>query len=322
MQTTSTKNSILEQLKKTNWKAIVFFTSFTFLLWLILQFSKTHTVTYKIDVEFEDIPVKEILQVEHIQLSASIKQTGFNLFKKQFTNSAISISMAEVPKNDSVYVFRSSVFAAQIANQLQISTEDLLIKNEEVAIPFSNKSTKKVPIRFNVEVSYATSFASYRGIQFDMDSIQIAGAEDVLSSIDEVETERLQLQKLKNNTSGKLILVNPFSDAVAFENLFVNYNLQVEKFSEQKFSVPVQLINTPDEFMVDLIPDEVVVKFQSSLTAMDEIEVEDFEVICDYKSALQQAYILVPKLNKKPKTAIRIQIEPNRIEYILRPYTK
>lgn len=318
MQNLSTKNRLTESIQKTNWKAILFFTSFTFLLWLILQFTKTHTVNYPIRIVFEDIPVKEILEKEEVILSASIKQSGFSLFKKQFTTPIVYISLAELTKVDSVYSFQSSVYIAQIVEQLTIPQEDLVIKNEEVIIPFSIKSTKKVPIHFNVNLSYAKSYASYQGIQFETDSVKIAGTLEEIATITKVETEMLELENLRNDASGELNFITSFTESIALDKLNVEYNIKVDKFSEKQFSIPVQLINAPSEFDVNLIPNEVTVHFQSSLEELDGIEADDFEVVCDYSAALEQAFIVVPRLVKKPTFAIRVKIEPNRIEYILR----
>lgn len=318
MQSTSTKKAIVDSLRKTNWKAILFFTSFTFLLWLILQFTKTHTVNYPIRIQFKDIPVKQVLQVNEINLSATIKQTGFKLFKKKFTSATVQIAITELPQRDAEYIFKSNLYLSEIALQLNIPEDDLLIKNEEINLPFSIKSTKKIPIIFNVELSYAKSYASFKGIQFEMDSVQIAGSVDELSSISNIKTEVLQLQNIKEDISGELPLVTSFSENTALETPRVGYRIEVEKFSEQQFTIPIQLINAPDDFIVDLLPHEVTVKFQSSLRQLDDIEAADFEVVCDYSEALNKANILIPKLIKKPKSTIRIKIEPNRLEYILR----
>lgn len=313
----SNKNKLLQTLSKTNWKAIIFFTSFTFLLWLILQFTKTHKIDYEIKIEFSDIPVKEVLAIDQIQLSTTIQQTGFALFKKQFTDNTIHLSLNDLQKKDSVYLFQSSLFTSQIAQKMKLNVENFSINDKQVAIPFSTKSSKKIPLQTDIKVNYAKSYASYKGIEIDKDSIEIAGPINELAEINKIKTEALELKELKNNKSGKLKLLNPFSDKIIFEFDELNYEIQVEKFTEQRFLVPIELNNSPTQYKVRLIPEQISISFQSSLKDMENINVDDFQVVCDFDLALNEASLLVPKLVKQPKKAIRIQLEPNRIEYIL-----
>lgn len=313
----SNKSKILQSLSRTNWKAILFFTSFTFLLWLILQFTKTHKIEYVVNVEFSDVPVKEVLAIDQIKLSTTIQQTGFALFKKQFTDNTISLSLSDLQKKDSVYIFQSSQFNSQIAQKMKLSAENFSINDKQVAIPFSTKSSKKIPLQVDVKINYAKSYASYKGIEIDKDSIEIAGPSNEIADITKIETEALELKELKNNTSGKLKFLKPFSDKVILDFNELNYEIQVEKFTEKSFLIPIQLKNSPTEYKVRLIPEQINISFQSSLEDMENINVDDFQVVCDFDAALNEASLLVPKLVKQPKKAIRIQLEPNRVEYIL-----
>ncbi|GGE30530.1 hypothetical protein [Psychroflexus planctonicus] len=312
------KKKITKSLSQTNWKAILFFTTFTFLLWIILQFTKTHNVDDEISIAFSDVPVKEILSVQEIQLPINIEQTGFSLFKKQFIDGKIVFPINELQKKDSVYVFQSSLFITQIAKKLKLSTEEFSVTNKEVIIPFDVKATKKVPIHSNIEINYAKSYASYKGVQINRDSVNIAGPTNEIKGIKSIETEELILKYVRKNSSGELPLLKPFTDAVALEFDKVDYAFEVEKFSEQSFNLPIQLKNAPDNYQVELIPNSITIKFQSSLDELENINEEDFQIECNFNSALSEASILVPKLTEKPKKAIRIQLTPNRIEYILR----
>ena len=314
----SNKSKIAQSLSQTNWKAILFFTSFTFLLWLILQFTKTHNVDYEISIEFTDVPVKEIISSKQVKLSANIQQSGFTLFKKKFSENKISIPISALAKKDSTYIFQSNLFIAQIAKSLKLSTEDFSINSKEFVIAFSEKATKKIPLHSNLKISYAKSYASYQGIQFEKDSIEIAGPLKDIEAISKIETEAVELKDLKKNLSAELSLKKPFSDEIVLEFNTVNYSIEVEKFTEQSFSLPIQLKNAPENYQVELLPDAITLKFQSSLEHMEEITEDDFEIECDFNLALDEASLLFPRLVKQPAKAIRTQLEPNRVEYILR----
>lgn len=314
----SNKSKILNSLSQTNWKAIVFFTSFTAMLWLILQFTKIHNASYELSIEFTEIPVKEVLSKEVILLPITIQETGFALFKKRFSENNIRFPLSALEKKDSVYLFQSSLFETQIGNQLDLPLEKFSIKSKEFVIPFTTKTSKKVPIHTYIEVNYVKSYASYRGVVISQDSIDIAGPVDKIDQISEIETEKLKLNYIKTNKVGSIPLVNPFSDAVVLSFDKVDYSIQVDKFTEQSFRLPIQLKNPPENFTVELIPDQITLKFQSSLEEMENISEEDFLVECDFESALSSVSVLIPKLVNQPKKAIRIQLEPNRVEYMLR----
>jgi hypothetical protein len=314
----SNKSKIVNFLSQANWKAFLFFTSFTFLLWLILQFTKTHKVEYEIRIEFIDVPVREVLSVKEVKLSSTMQQSGFYLFKKQFTDSKVSLPLSRLIKKDSSYVFQSSLFNSEIADQLMLASDEFMITNAEIEIPFQTKASKKVPLLTNFKINYAKSFTSYEGIQISQDSIKIAGPSDEIATISAIETEEVILKDLIKDKSGKVSLKKSYSDAVILAFDEVEFTVEVEKFTEQSFSLPIQLKNAPEDYEVVLLPDRVMVKFQSSLEDMENINEDDFLIEGDFNSALNEASLLIPKLVKKPNKAIRIQLEPNRIEYILR----
>lgn len=318
MKASSISKIIVKSITQTNWKAMLFFTSFTFLLWLILQFTKTHTIDYVISIEFSDVPVKEVLLKKEVDVTSTIKKTGFWLFKKNFMDSSIQLPVGELEKSDSVYLFQSKPLVSLISRKLDLAEADISIENKTLAIPFSIKSTKQVPIETRLKLNFSKSYASYDGVQWEMDSVKIAGPLHLLKDISSVKTADLILKNLNSKRSGELKLINPFPKEVVFEKASLGYNIHVERFTEQWFILPVQIENLPDKYQIELLPNKVEVGFQSSLEDMDDINPEDFEVVCDFNSALSKASLLIPKLKKQPKKAIRIQLQPNQIEYILR----
>ncbi|GGE21685.1 hypothetical protein [Psychroflexus salis] len=301
-----------------NWKAILFFTSFTFLLWLILQFSKEHKIDLELKVQFVDVPVNEILDKNQILLNTSLTETGFKIFKKELSKNTILIPISSLEKNEYFYTFKSSMFLSQVANQVDVSPTNINIEDVQYNLPYALKATKKVPIHFNANVSYAKSFSSYKGIQLSKDSIEIAGPKQIISSIKSIKTKKIALQELKANHKGEFELINPNPNLISLETKLMNFQIRVEKFTEISFTIPLQLKNSPEDYLVELIPEHVKLSFQTSIINAQLITEDDFAVVVDFNRALKKAYTLVPKLQKSSAKAIRVSIEPNQVEYVLR----
>ena len=311
-------NYFVNVFEATNWKAITFFTSFTFILWLILQFSKEHQIDYTIKIDFMDIPINEIVEKKSISLTSSINETGFKIFQKEFSNKAVSISLSKLDKNDDHYIFDVSLFASQIAEQLNVSSKNFNIENDRYRLPFAEKSIKKVAISLNEKVEFSNAYASYSGITLSKDSVEIAGPKNAISSIETINTKELVLENLKKDRKGKIELINPKPESISLENEDIDYTIKVEKFTEMSLNLPLKLINSPDDFKVELIPQTVNLKFQTSIENADLFDEEDFLIVCDFNDAIKNAYIIVPKIKKTPSQAIRLELDPNQIEYILR----
>lgn len=315
---TLSQSKLIKILNQANWKAFLFFTTFTSIVWLLLQFTKEHTADYQLKIILTEIPVKEILSSKEVMVDVSVQQTGFALLKNQLSNKQIKLPVNALEKNSTFYVFDGNKFKNQIANELNLKNEDFIILSEKIQLQFSLKSSKVVPIRVPISISYAASFASYKGIEFSEDSVSIAGDANQLKDIRYIDTEDLVLKNLKTNQSGTIKLINPLPALISLEFESVKYMVEVEKFTEREFSIPVQLKNTPEEYQVSLFPDEIKVKFQSSVDDMEQINQDDFEIECDFKESLPEAAMLIPKLINAPEKAIRIRMSTQQVEYVLR----
>jgi YbbR domain-containing protein len=311
-------NYFLNVFEATNWKAITFFTSFTFVLWLILQFSKEHQIDYSLNIEFTDIPINEIVEKKSISLTSSLNETGFKIFQKEFTNKTITISLSKLEKYDDHYIFDVSLFASQIAEQLNVSSKNFNIENNRYRLPYAEKSIKKVAVNLNQKLEFSNAYASYSGVILSKDSIEIAGPKNAIRNIEAIESKQLSLTNLKKDEQGEIKLINPKPDLISIEKEYVDYTIQVEKFTEISLNLPIKLINSPDEYKVELIPQTVNLKFQTSIENADLFDEEDFLVVCDFNNAIENAYIIVPKIKKSPDKAIRLELDPKQIEYILR----
>ena len=108
-------------------------------------------------------------------------------------------------------------------------------------------------------------------------------------------------------------------NGTSFSDRKVQISGKVVKFSEKVLSVPVQVINLPDNVQVRTFPEVVEVRCQGTLDHLKELEEEDFVVEADYaKTNKETGNRLSIQLVQYPKTLHNVVLSVNEVEFILR----
>ena len=105
---------------------------------------------------------------------------------------------------------------------------------------------------------------------------------------------------------------------LSFYENSVRYTQKVEKFTEGKAEIPVEVINVPDNLNLAYFPKSVVVYYQVNLEEFEKVGASDFSVVCDYKSVKDGDDYMIAQIKTKPKfsanmlpfLALKIPIHP------------
>jgi hypothetical protein len=148
------------------------------------------------------------------------------------------------------------------------------------------------------------------------DSVIISGPGVVIDTIEWVET---QFQKF---TSVDQDIRKNF-DLIPIENVDLStrkviVNVPVERFTEARFSVPVNVVNIPDTLELKTFPGSINVTCRVPLSDYDKLTVNLFRAIVDY-SVVRGSYSnkIKVRLSSAPEYVTNIQIYPISVEFIV-----
>ncbi|GAB4158423.1 MAG: YbbR-like domain-containing protein [Winogradskyella sp.] len=201
-----------------------------------------------------------------------------------------------------------------IANQLGSSYKILTIKPDTLAIPYSKRASKYVPLLLNETINYAPGFDIKGNFTFSIDSIKIVGAEERIQEINALETQKLNLNNVNTNIDETLELVDV--EGVDMFPSSVKVKAEVKRFTEGKIEVPVTLINKPEDVVINYFPKTVSLSYYVDLESFNLVTASDFLVECDFSQIDEKQTYLEPKISKKPDFIKRVSLKQKRIDFI------
>lgn len=310
------KKDFTKNFRKTDWKIISYFVSFTFFIWLLLQLSKTTTHTFEVQLIIENLPVE--IELEHKNLEVAVEMSGFQRIKKIMRTPQLILSADdELQLKKNKIRLNSRQVKAVIKNKFDVrDTSKIDFRPKEIA--FIEKEKKLISIRFKEKISFEKGYNSLSGINYSSKQVEVVAPDFILDTLSTIEAESLILPNLSNNQEGKIELINPAPKFIELSQTNLNYQLQVEATTEKEFQIPVEVENLPTNFSIKTFPELIKIKFEVPVSAYEEIQPEDFKIKIDFNARLEGQSVLFPKLTRCPKNVLNPKVFPVTIDYLLK----
>jgi hypothetical protein len=308
-------------LKKRKVKVFLLFLLCASLAWFINKLSQTYTSNTTFTITYTNIPSEFLLaNTPKKELQVRLKAAGFQFLGYHLKPKEIQLDVSKVMHKDESYYLTSDQIRIQLEAQLNNYSTLTDFDSDIIYFDFTSLKTKKVPVRANVELTFAANHILEGQILSQPDSIQISGPKSQIDTINVIETELFKIDDLNNSFSNEVALKLPKQlNGTTFSNDFVRVIGNVVKFSELVIEVPVTVINLPPGIKVRTFPEIVEVRCQGTLERLKELETKDFEVVADYLNVSSETgNRLSVRLTQYPKTLNNAMIDTNEIEFILR----
>ena len=297
-------------------KFFLFFLLFSFILWFIAKFSKEYTEIVLLEMELKNVPETIILADQNpIKVEFTLKATGFQFLYYQLLANRLSISVQEAN-------FKEDRASLPIAAQFQNLQEQFLGKTEIInyfpgVIEFdyqvqSTKKVKVIPPQMKLAVGYALT-----SIQFEPDSILIIGPKNLIQEIKQIQPLYESKAPIKDSFETFLNI----SSEDKYTNLSANtvfMKVNVDRFTEAKYQLPIEIINVPGEGVFKFFPSKVSITFSAPLNILSSISANDFQIGVDFKQLSNNNKSVKLSLFKSPKGISNIRLEPKVVQYLMR----
>ena len=314
-----TIKSNLVQGKRLN--VFVLFLVLSFLISLLVKLSNTYTQTLK----FELVPT-QLLSNEVLisNASKSIKVTlsgkGFELLKYYIYPPKIEVDFSQLNKDKALYYWTERSQFEHIINYFDEKVTLKSINPDTILYPYDRQFIKKIPVEIAVKSSFAAGYDLVQPFRSEPDSITLMGPESVLKTINAVRTKTTTFTAV-NTTINKVVGldIKNKSNQLTYSHKKVSIHAEVDKFTEGTVSVPVTIVNVPENLTINFFPKEIRVLFYTSLKAYNSVKAHQFSVECDFNALTTDNKYLNPLLVTQPKTVKTAKLETTEFEYVITP---
>lgn len=305
--------------RKTNFKAFLFFLFFAVIIWVIAQFSKTYNEVVDIPVHYVNVPLDKLLKPDRPEeLKLWMSESGFAIAYYNIFPPTLTVDVSDSRIEDTVFVYSMEDHRDAIERQLGLNFDRISFPEDELRIGFEQRAEKRLPVEPHVDLQYAAGYAALGDLQLDTDSITVSGPGAMLDTIEVLRTQLLKKENIKSNLTGTLYIDTSMIKGVTLYQNQVSYQLEVDRFTEGRLEVPIELVNVPAGRNVVIFPQQLIVSYQVSLDNFNSVQASDFKVVCDFSQLRDGQDYLVPQIQEQPEIVENVRMNEKRISFIIK----
>ncbi len=305
--------------RKLNVFGLFFLLSFCF--WALTKLSKNYSETISFEIVYKNIPEQHHIDLDSTKkVKVKVNAYGFNLLKYSFYKPTLDIDFnTDVVLKNKTYIWNSQQNAPKISSKFKNSVDVISIQPDTLRFPYQSLAVKKVPVRTEVSIEFASGYDMSSTIKVIPDSIKIIGSEKLISKIDYVSTEKIELKNINANIERSLdIEIDSALKHLKLSENQVSIKGTVEKFTEGTFNIPVTIINLPSGVNINFFPKTIPVAYNVSLNNYNAVKSTDFRIECDYRNIDNTGKtFLIPQLIKVPETVKSARLKQRKVEFVL-----
>lgn len=313
------KLSELIKSRKLNVFGLFFLLSFCFLA--VTKLSKSYTDTVTFEIVYKNVPEQHHVDIDSSKkVKVGVRAYGFDLLKYYFYKPKLQIDFkSDVVLKNKIYLWNAQKNAPKIDLKFKNSVDVISIQPDTLRFPYQSLAVKRVPVKTDISISYASGYDMSSALKVTPDSVKIIGSIKLISKIDAVYTKKLELKNTNANIDKSLpIEMTDLLKQLKISHKNITINGDVEKFTEGTFNVPVTIINLPADTNINYFPKTIPVAYTVSLNDYKLIKPSDFRIECNYNDINStEKTFLIPKLVKVPETIKSARLKQHKVEFIL-----
>ena len=284
------------------------------------KLSKEYESTVAYPVQYENLPKDKLLQKQPVdEIGIHVKATGFKILSGKLFPKKLRIRSSNLYlKSGTNYFLLLSQQRLSVQRQMRSGVVIDHFINDSIQFSLGQLKRKKLPIKLLSDFTYETGYDILGKIVLKPDSVYISGPEALIDTTRYVETTELVKQDINESFQQELALRNFSPTSIRLDTQKISVSATVEKFTEEKISVPFTVVNLPEDTVISTYPKEITITYKVSLSNFGKINPSSFSVECNYRlSRDNNLEYLVPKLTTRSKLVKNVKIAPNRIDFVI-----
>ena len=192
-----------------------------------------------------------------------------------------------------------------------------VVSPRNIIINLDQYLVKKVPIKSQLLVSTEPGYVQVGDPLFSPDSISIGGPQEIVNDIEFVKTEKDTFLNLNISVEDDLFIINP-NKLVDFDPKKVGGYINIQPISETIItSIPVNLINKPNNVEVFVNPSTVSLTIVGGLNQVANTLPQDILVTIDFRDWRPDKQFYSPKIDIPNNLFKWENLSPNNLEILV-----
>lgn len=301
-----------------------FFILLSVFLWFLSKLSKDgYTTVIEFPVKYINKSVDKSLGRRPPEtINVTINSYGFTILKyklRSFRSLKIDLGQVERKLDPRNSYWLTNGDLSLIENQLDPDVEVRSVSPDTVYFDFNKLIKKKVAVNLKLKESFSKDLGIYGKPKIVPDSVFVRGPESIISKIQSVATEPLELNGDKPSLKKKLDLVLPKTKGIEFSAKQVEVELEFSKMTEASITLPIEIVGLLAKYNLKLFPENVKLTYKVAIRDYDRVNKTDFRIYTDcsdIESNSDKRYLTL-KSSNYPDFVESIHFDPKRVEFIL-----
>ena len=253
-----------------------------FIFWSSITLSEEYTVNLNVLLKI-NLPEKKYSVEGDIPkyLNLKIRTSGWEIIKlKYFQELSFELNITEVVENYNFYT--NTITNEQLG--LSSNSRIVSIKPEIIRISFNLSGEKRIKIYPVLKISIKEGYDIVSPIKVEPESILIRGSRKIISMIDSLPTETIELSDLYEFTSVETKIIDTLSNLIIYDRIPVKVSFDIQQIADKNFErIPIELINVPKNMDIILFPSFVDVKLRGGILILGLLQSDSIKAFVDYK---------------------------------------
>ena len=304
--------------KTRKFNVFVFFVLLALIYSMISKLTSNYTKTIVFVVKPVDVPSDQVVLDQSIDsIRLELEGYGYNLAKYYIDQPIIEISLNDLNKVKSKYQWTKQRNFSDLQSKFNKSVRLVSSSVDQIEFIIEQYESKKVPVELKLELDYKSGFDSFNEYKLSKDSIMITGPNSLIDTINMIQTHKLVLNQIDSEINTKIRIKPSENNNITHSDTELDFQLKVEKFTEESIKVPVTIVNIDDNMKINYYPKVVSVLYRVSIREYKSVNPMDFRVECDLNTINRDNSVLISSITKKPNNVRKCRIENNQIQYVI-----
>ena len=304
--------------KTRKFNVFVFFVLLALIYSMISKLTSNYTKTIVFVVKPVDVPSDQVVLDQSIDsIRLELEGYGYNLAKYYIDQPIIEISLNDLNKVKSKYQWTKQRNFSDLQSKFNKSVRLVSSSVDQIEFIIEQYESKKVPVELKLELDYKSGFDSFNEYKLSKDSIMITGPNSLIDTINMIQTHKLVLNQIDSEINTKIRIKPSENKNITHSDTELDFQLKVEKFTEESIKVPVTIVNIDDNMKINYYPKVVSVLYRVSIREYKSVNPMDFRVECDLNTINRDNSVLISSITKKPSNVRKCRIENNQIQYVI-----
>ena len=283
--------------------------------WYSVKLVKVYNSTIEVPVRYKNPPkgVQLTRELPH-ELELRVTGPGHLLLVPNLRLQADSLDIDLQPAVETGAI-ETEDYRSRMARVLPNEVSIRSIRPKHIEVNFEEQMRKRVPVSPQLEITYAPGYRQVGDVVLTPDSVLLVGSISMLQDVEQWSTAPIKVNNLKGARRFRVQLDERPQMYVSAEN--VTGVVQSQPYTEVKKEVSVEILNSPLDKRVRLLPAKVHVHYQLPTEDHALADTAQPRLVVDATRLSPDRRYVIPTLSGLPDIAIGARLEPSYLRFVL-----